>query len=145
MNKKDFLCIIKVISTYSFVILLIITLFTPINTYAQNLIPSKESICNGKCPLIDSEFVLTDSKAIVNFILGIARLLTYISGALAVLFIVYGGFMIVTDWGNGNRAKKGWVNIRTSILGLVIVILAYTAVGLIGGLTTSDILSQFLN
>jgi Type IV secretion system pilin len=105
----------------------------PISVSAQSnsLVPSKQTICGGSCPVIDGDFN-PSRDGIANFIISIARFLTYIGGALTVLFVVYGGLLILTDLGGGDRAKAGWNCIKTSIIGLVIIILAYTVVSFIG-------------
>jgi Type IV secretion system pilin len=111
----------------------LLLLLLPVSVSAQstNLVPSKQVICGGSCPLIDGDFN-PSRDGIANFIISIARFLTYVGGALTVLFLVYGGLLILTDLGGGKRAEAGWNCIKTSIIGLVIIIVAYTAVSFIG-------------
>jgi type IV secretory pathway VirB2 component (pilin) len=63
---------------------------------------------------------------IVNWILGIA-------GALAVLFIVYAGFMLVTSAGNTKRLDTAKKTLTYAIGGLIAVILARVVLGFING------------
>jgi hypothetical protein len=111
------------------------------STKSRELIPGKQTICGGKCPLVDTDFAFTKEN-IASFILSIARFLTYISAALAVLFIVYGAFLIVVDDGSGTRSGKGWKTIRSSIIGLILVIVAYTVVYFIGNLLQGNVLEN---
>jgi hypothetical protein len=111
--------------------LLLLLLPVSVSAQSNNLIPTKETICGGRCPVIDSDFN-PSSDSIANFIISIARFLTYIGGALTVLFVVYGGLLILTDLGGGKRAEAGWNCIKTSLIGLVIIIVAYTVVSFIG-------------
>jgi hypothetical protein len=120
-----------------FTFLLIAFAFIPILGFSQSsFIPTKQAICGGSCPVIDSNFSFT-KESITNFILSLARFLTYIGGALAVLFIVYGGFLILTDFGDSKRSAAGWSCIQSSIIGLLIIILAYTAVAFISSVLTN--------
>ncbi|MEM1312121.1 MAG: hypothetical protein AAGF07_01520 [Patescibacteria group bacterium] len=120
----------------------LLILLLPVVVEAQsvqntNFIPSSEIICGGSCPLIDGDFNPT-ADSIANFILSLARFLTFVGGALTVLFIVYGGLLVMTDFGGGERSKAGWNCIKTSIVGLVIIIVAYTVVAFIGSFLTGS-------
>lgn len=128
----------KILSFLS--IFLLLFGFFPVNTLAQGYIPSKDNICGGPCPLIDTTFTPT-KETIAVFIISLARFITYIAGALAVLFLVIAALTIMTDSGDGKRSKAGWANIRSTIIGLVIVIVAYTIVALIGNLIQGDLLN----
>jgi len=122
--------------------LILIGLF-PVTALAQGYIPSKDNICGGPCPLIDTTFTAS-KETIATFIISIARFITYIAAALAVLFIVIGALTIITDSGDGKRAKSGWSNIRSSIVGLIVVIVAYTIVALLGNLIQGDLLNGLI-
>ena len=141
-------CFSKYLIKFVQVFILISTLFlfiTDVDVYSQsrNVIPTSEAICGGSCPIIDSEFE-ADRESIANFIISLARFLTFISGALAVLYIVWGAFLIVTDFGDGTRSKNGWNSVRSSIIGLIVVIGAYTAVAFIGSLLIGTDLSDVI-
>jgi hypothetical protein len=128
------------ILTFVFIFTGFLLLFLPIDTFAQtntNIFLTKDQICNGKCPLIDGDFQFS-RDGIINFILGLARFLTYIGTGLAVLFIVYGGFLIIIDLGGGKRAKAGFETIKSSIVGLVLIIVAYTIVAFISQVLTGS-------
>ncbi len=91
------------------------------------------------CPVTgDSDLSDADQGTIADFILGIASFVTFIVGALAVLFLVYGGFLfVVNPGGNDDNAKKGQTIVKNALIGLVLAIVAYTIVSLIGGLVGS--------
>lgn len=48
-----------------------------------------------------------------------------IIGVVALLFIVYGGFLILTSQGNQDQVKKGKAYITYSIIGVVLAIGGY--------------------
>ena len=55
---------------WCFAVFALAVLFLPVNGFAQSgsLIPSKDVICGGSCPLIDTDFSFT-RDGIANFIL----------------------------------------------------------------------------
>jgi glucose uptake protein GlcU len=63
-------------------------------------------------------------------------LLLGISGAIAVLFVLLGGFQYMTSAGNEKQAETGKNNVMYAIIGLVVVILAYTIVNVVVRLVT---------
>lgn len=55
----------------------------------------------------------------------------YISGAAAVLFVIYGGYVYMTAGGNAEAAGKGRQTVVNALIGLVIIILAYIIVNVV--------------
>ena len=56
------------------------------------------------------------------------------SGVVAALFLIVGGFLYVTSAGNEEAAEKGKKILINSVIGLVVIILAYAIVSIIGSL-----------
>lgn len=71
------------------------------------------------------------SETIGDLILGIIHLLLLVSGSLAVLFLIIGGYFYITSAGNEEQSIKGRKTITNAIIGLVIIILSYTIVNVI--------------
>ncbi len=131
----------KLFSTFLIVFVLFLGIL-PVTTnattqYAQ-LTPSSDAICGGPCPLIDGSFDFTQ-QGLVNFILSFARFLTFIGVALAVLFMVFAGVQYI--FGKSEDAKQ---NIISTLIGLVIIIVAYTFVVIVSSLLQSNVLGDFL-
>ncbi len=82
-----------------------------------HLVPDKGKE-NGDYQL--SDFVLVA--------LTVAKMILAVSGAMAVLAFVWGGFMFVFSAGNKERVEKGKTSLIGGVIGLAIVLLAYTAV-----------------
>jgi len=76
---------------------------------------------NGNCELDD---VLQVFVNISSFILGI-------SGSVVLLMFVYGGFMWITAGGNEARIKKGKDVLVGTVIGLLIIFGAYTAINVV--------------
>jgi len=83
---------------------------------------------------------LTENKdtSFGAFLLRIQNWLLGTVGALALLFIVYGGFLYVTSSGNKERIETAKKTLTYAILGLVLVVLA----GLILNIITGNFLSS---
>jgi type IV secretory pathway VirB2 component (pilin) len=101
------------------------------------LVPDKSIICpNGRCPLFDpSSFKINSREDIVQFIINIAKILTYIAVPIAVIMIIYTG--ITAIFGIEKNPLAAIVRI---LIGLAVVILAYT---LTSGF--SDVLTGSIN
>lgn len=56
------------------------------------------------------------------------RFILGISGALALVFFIWGGFLILTSAGASDRVKKGKEALRAATIGLIIIFGAFTAV-----------------
>ncbi|OGL88888.1 hypothetical protein A3H75_01995 [Candidatus Uhrbacteria bacterium RIFCSPLOWO2_02_FULL_51_9] len=56
------------------------------------------------------------------------RFILGISGALALVFFIWGGFLILTSAGVSDRVKKGKEALRAATIGLIIIFGAFTAV-----------------
>ncbi len=61
---------------------------------------------------------------IVTAILGV-------SGIVAILFIIIGGFEYMTSAGNEERSKNGKKRVTNAIIGLIIIMLSYTIISVI--------------
>jgi type IV secretory pathway VirB2 component (pilin) len=91
-------------------------------TTNRPLVPGKNIICSGKCPLFDpSSFQVNSREDIVRFIINIAKILTYIAVPIAVIMIIYTG--ITAIFGIEKNPLAAIVRI---LIGLAVVILAYT-------------------
>ena len=120
--------------------LLFLILLIPISVKAQSqLTPDKDQICGGPCPLIDTEFN-GDSDSLFSFVIFFARFLTYIGVGLAVLFFVIAGIQYIIG-----RGEEGKNNLITTFIGLIVIILAYTAVNIIVQLLQSGSLGNIFN
>ena len=61
----------------------------------------------------------------------ISNTLILLVGAIALLFMLIGGFMLITSGGKAESVQKGKSAILYAILGLIIVILSYVIVNFI--------------
>ncbi len=64
----------------------------------------------------------------------ISRLVTWVlifAGALAVIYLVYGGIMYITAGGDAEKATKGRTALINAIIGIVIILLAIVIVNFV--------------
>jgi len=81
---------------------------------------SEEVPCmkTGDCGI--SDFVL--------LAIGVSKMILGVSGAVTLLFFVYGGFMMLISGGSQERVTKGKQIITGSIIGLVIIFTSYSII-----------------
>lgn len=105
-------------------------------SYAQVSLPD---VCPaGGCPLIGNRrFENYRKEDVAALIIFVANLLTYFVGALAVLFIIFGGILFIVG-----RGDDGWKFIKGAFIGLVVAIFAYTAVYLVGQVAQTNLFSS---
>jgi non-ribosomal peptide synthetase component F len=79
----------------------------------------------------------TDVRVVIG---NIIQALLGVTGALALLMFVWGGFQWLISGGSADRVKKGKDTLIWATIGLVVIILAYTLVSaVVTGLTTGSI------
>lgn len=95
--------------------------------------------CGDQCNLIDPS-TFRGTTGIVSLLLTLANFAIYIAGALAVVFLVYGGLrLIINPSGSSDNAKAARTIIFNAILGLIIVLVSYTIVTLVSTLVQGSI------
>ena len=105
--------------------------FSPVSTYAQlkGATPDfSNKGCIGGAALCNIGKSGDTRTAISDIIVNIATFLIYILGAISVLFIVYGGYLYVTDDGSGSKAGQGKKIVLQALVGLIIALAAFTLV-----------------
>jgi hypothetical protein len=70
----------------------------------------------------------TDLSQIWTVVANVVRILVALSGALAVIFIIVGGLFYVVSSGDPARIKRAKEILKESIIGLIITIVAYSAI-----------------
>ena len=103
---------------------------------------SNNEICKGAaCGVTGGATFDGGAQGVVGFLLTVARLITYVVGALAVLFLVYGGVRYLTA-----QDEKGATDARTvimnAIIGLIIAIVAFSIVSIVQNLVGGQFLSN---
>jgi hypothetical protein len=66
----------------------------------------------------------------------VINILLYVSGGLAVLFIILGGYQYITSGAAPENAKKGKKTLVYAVIGLILVVLSFTIVQVVTNLTS---------
>lgn len=117
-QKINYQLFLKKIFSFSF--LLFIALFLVNNANAQTSIvdPSNPNYENGNYELND----------FIRLAIQVAQIIWAVSGSLALLAFVYGGFMWLISAGNQQRVQKGKEIITGAVIGLIIVFGSYAII-----------------
>ena len=86
----------------------------------------------GNHPEDGSEGQCRSISIFVILLLNVANYLFTIVGALALLFFIYGGFMLILSQGKSEQLQKGKEIILAAVIGLIIVFSAYMLVSFLG-------------
>jgi hypothetical protein len=99
-----------------------------LNTHSQN-VPTPDEICgDGNCAdIVDDVGDGEDARVgVLNSIIAIGGILTYIGVGFAVVALVIAGLLYIF-----NREQEGRTLLKLVFYGLIIIIFAYTAVSLL--------------
>ncbi len=114
---------------------------TAANPCGDDRLESKNGLCIPKGNFPDKS--IAGASTLTGLILIVINYLLILAGLIAVVTLIVGGFWYITAAGNEELAEKGRKTLMSSVMGLVIVILAYAIVNIIvSTLTTTDILNK---
>jgi Type IV secretion system pilin len=115
--------------------------------YAASGLPTTTTITNdqvcgtnggngGNCAITGGANFDGGAQGVAQLLLNIARIIVYIVGAVAVLFLVYGGVRYMTS----EDPKAARAIITNAIIGLIVAIVAFSIVTIITGLVNGQFL-----
>ncbi len=87
----------------------------------------------GICVPVNNQSGLLGSKNLVELITKSINLLLYLGGAIAVLFVIIGGYQYLTSGGNEEAAEKGRKTVTNAIIGILLMALAFTIINVVVG------------
>lgn len=128
-------------SLYAFLTGLILLL--PKAVFAFNLVPPPPIDPIQNCNNFKAQFfgafdwVNTEYCTASGLALFVIKLIINMSGVVAIVFLMVGGFLYMTSSGNEEAAEKGKKIIINAIIGLVVIIMAGTIVTIISNLVTT--------
>ena len=91
------------------------------------------SLYDGLCADGSSEIQINSVSAIVIIIGNLVRILVAVSGALAVIVILVAAIYYITSTGDPARVKKAKDILTYTAVGLVLIIMSYSAITFITG------------
>lgn len=81
---------------------------------------------------------IAGASSLADLILLVINILLIFAGLIAVVMIVVGGFQYITAGGNEENSEKGKKVLINAVIGLVVVLLAFTIVRVINATLTTD-------
>lgn len=78
-----------------------------------------------------TQSAIRSDEGVIGAIADIISMLLAISGAIAVLAVIYGGFLYLTSGGNEGQAKTGQQVLTYAIIGTIVIILSYVIIEVI--------------
>ncbi len=81
---------------------------------------------------------LTSSQSLTELITNGIRLMLLFAGAIAVVFVIIGGYQYLTSGGNEEQAEKGQKTLLNAIIGVVVIVLAYVIINVIVNLVSGN-------
>ncbi len=101
--------------------------FNPFVGICSNGAAQASSLCQGQSG-DTSQDPLTGTKGLIR---GIANIIAFVAGLGAIITIIVGGLKYITAAGDANKAKSARDTIVAALVGLVIIALADTLIGLV--------------
>lgn len=86
----------------------------------------------------DAVFAVDGAVQTENFIKSIVTTLVGLAGAVAVVFVVIGGYHYITSSGHPEKLDKAKKTLQYAGVGLVIVLAAYVIVDFVAGIAKSS-------
>ena len=77
-------------------------------------------------PIVSDESGTTTNLS--GLVTTVVTWITYIAGAAAFIYLVYSGILYISAAGNPDQAKKGQQGIINAVIGIIVVVLAYTII-----------------
>jgi hypothetical protein len=138
-NPEKRQALIKKIILWAVIIGGVFSLFIPTLVSAQNVEPGKPAdVCGsfggvelGCLPGIDRYAGAPARDSIVDIVLRISEFLIFIGVAIAVFFIVIGGYWLITSNGDAERAGNGRKALVGAIIGITLAIVSATIIALV--------------
>ena len=101
-------------------------------------VPGATELCGGSCPVTGANSTpINSQRGVVDLLIRIARFLSYISVGVAVLVIIYGGYLYLNP-ADAKGAETGQKVLVNAAIGLAIAITAVTIVTILSGILTGS-------
>jgi hypothetical protein len=80
---------------------------------------------------------LAAERTLPQLIVDVVQLMLIFAGAVAVIFVIIGGYLYITAGGNEEQSEKGKKSLINAIIGIVIIIMSYAIINVVQNTITS--------
>lgn len=112
-----------------------LVLMAPATAFGQNQV--SDGLRTGGLQGLFGYGGLNSSQSLTELIANVIRLMLLFAGAIAVVFVIIGGYQYLTSGGNEETAEKGKKTLINAIIGVVIIVMAYVIINVIVNLVSS--------
>ena len=99
------------------------------NSGVRNLFPNSPLSVSGSQTLTGPNGLIFN---LISMLLGVA-------GAVAIVFIIIGGFWYITSAGNEEQAEKGKNTLLNAIIGIVVIVLSYVIISVVSSFVANGV------
>ena len=95
---------------------------------------SAQSSVDAGLNRVKTEFPSTgilNTKSGLDLLVSVIKLMLTFAGAVAVMFIIIGGFQYITSAGNAEQAEKGRSTVVNAVIGIIVIVLSYTIINVV--------------
>ncbi len=78
------------------------------------------------------------STSFTQLLQNVIEIMLLFAGAIAVVFVIIGGYQYITSGGNEETAEKGRQTLTNAIIGVIVIVLSYTIITVIANLVSSQ-------
>jgi len=111
-------------------------LILPYAALAQNRVQG--GLENSQLRQVFGSGGLTSSQDLTGLIINIIRIMLFFAGAIAVVFVIIGGYFYMTAQGNEEQAEKGKKTLINAAIGIIVIILSYVIISVVVNLVTGS-------
>jgi len=114
----------------------VLFLIMPFLAYADGTVSN--GLSNAGLQSIFGTGGLNSSQSLSDLIVRVVDILLTFAGVVAIVFVIIGGYQYVVSGGNEETAEKGKKTLINAIIGIVVVVLAYTIINVLVNLVGSN-------
>ena len=96
----------------------------------------QEGLGNGDLQNLFGNGGLTGAQSVTQLITDVLDILLIFAGAVAVFFVIIGGYQYLTSAGNEEAAEKGRKTLVNAIIGVVVIVMAFVIINVIVNLVS---------
>ena len=130
ITKQNFKNKIKYLTALAVLIL-------PFPAFAQSQV--QEGLNTGGLSSLFGNAGLTGAQSLSQLIVEIINIMLIFAGAVAVIFVIIGGYQYLTSAGNEESAEKGKKTLINAIIGVVLIIMSFVIINVIVNLVAGGI------
>jgi uncharacterized membrane protein YidH (DUF202 family) len=120
-------------------LLALASLFLPLPAFAQSSNQVQAGLETGGLQPLFGSAGLTGAQSVSQLIVEVINIMLIFAGAIAVIFVIIGGYQYLTSAGNEETAEKGKKTLINAIIGVVLIIMSFVIINVIVNLVAGGL------